>query len=146
MYSVFKDFQTKIEGRGYIKFKNVINSDGETVRENQCFIAINARATNDFRHKKTIAYLVNRFYDKRLIRYFSQNNVTISQDGLALAELVQLVFRGNIRHMNYINDIDGTPVDASMMLYIPSKRMRDLFINWLSQDAAAVRNYRNRRD
>lgn len=142
-FSVYKDQETKLQGRGYTKFKEVIK-DGEKVRINKCFIAINARATNDYSHKKSIAYLANRFYDKRLFSYFNQYEVNVSQDGLALSELLQLIFRGNIRNMNKIY-ADGTPLDASMMIYIPSKRMRDLLNYWLNQNVNDVRNYRNRK-
>ena len=43
------------------------------------------------------------------------------EDKFALSELVQFVYRSAIRN--------GKPIDV----YIPSKRMRDLFLEWLKK-------------
>lgn len=115
-FSVFTQFGTKMKGKKYSKG----------------FISINERATNEHSHKTTIAYLVNRFYNKKLITFFAQKNITISENELALSELIQFVFRFAIRN------------NEPIFLYIPSKRMRNLFVDWLSQSEDNVRRYRNR--
>ena len=66
-------------------------------------------------------YLANRFLNPNIKRFFEQGKIKVNEDQWALAELVQWVFRGCIR--------EGKP----MNLFIPSKRMRTLFLEWLNE-------------
>ena len=52
-------------------------------------------------------------------QFFIDKNVTINEDTWALSELIQWVFRSAIREHKEIN------------IYIPSKRMRELFKDWI---------------
>lgn len=103
-YTTFKDYRVILKGAGYSKG----------------FIAVNSRATNDFAGKKSMAYLANRYYNPTITQFFDVKNIDANQDLWALGELLQWVWRGCIRK--------GEP----MNLYIPSKRMRTLLINWLN--------------
>ncbi len=83
------------------------------------FVALNARATNDYRDKAGLIYLVNRFVNPFMNNLLMKRNVRLDQDTYALAEMLQWIFRSRIR-----ND---EPID----IYVPSERMRTLLIKWL---------------
>jgi transcriptional regulator len=98
--------------------------DNEKIMSNQVlckknFIAINARATNDFANKKYLCYLANRYINPCMIRFFSKRGVHLNQDEFALAELIQWIWRSAIRN------------GEKIYLYIPSERMRNLLKKWL---------------
>lgn len=83
------------------------------------FVPLNARATNDYRHKSGLIYLVNRFTNPFMNNLLLKRDVRIDQDMYALAEMLQWLCRSRIR-----ND---EPID----IFIPSARMRNLLIKWL---------------
>lgn len=84
------------------------------------WLAFNTKATNDYVTKTDLAFLVNVFIDGNYISACSKDGLRMSQDHYALSTLVQWVFRSAIR--------EGKPIN----LYIPSERMRNLFILWLN--------------
>jgi len=107
----FKDYRGKVKGVRYGSFdKN--------------FIAKNARATNQYAHKRSMAYLVNVFHHTMISRWFLDQGIIVDEDVYALSEMVQVIWRTAIR-----ND---EPID----LFIPSDRMRGLLKNWLNCDSA----------
>ena len=83
------------------------------------FVALNARATNEYRDKSGLIYLVNRFVNPFMNNLLLKRDVRIDQDMYALAEMLQWIFRSRLR-----ND---EPID----IFIPSERMRNLLIKWL---------------
>ena len=91
----------------------------ENGRYRNNFLQISARATNEFRDKTDVAYMVNRFADPNVTKFFSSKNIALNQDNFALSEMLQWVWRSAIR--------DDKPIN----LYIPSRRMRELLINWI---------------
>ncbi len=101
-FTTFKSYKDKIEG----------NAFGE-------FISVNQRATNKYRSKSALAYLVNYNLNPIVKNYFAQRNLTINEDLWSLSEMVQWIWRGCIR--------DG----KEMSLFIPSFRMRNLLKKWL---------------
>ena len=103
MWTTFSTYENSLAGAGYKKG----------------FLACNARATNAYRERITLAYMINYYLNPIITNYFTKCGVRVEQDSLALSELIQWVFRSAIR--------DGKPIN----IYIPSKRMRDLFSNWL---------------
>jgi hypothetical protein len=102
-FTTFKCVKEKFSGGGYTKG----------------FIAVNARATNDFNHKKSMGYLANRFFNPQIKNFFSVNNIDLNEDLWALSELVQWIWRGCIRN------------DKIMNVYVPSYRMRNILTKWL---------------
>jgi len=104
MWTCFKTYQNKIK------------SD---LASNRNFIAINARATNDFANKKYLAYVVNRYLHPSFIQFFAQRDIHVDQDKFALSELIQWIWRSAIRN------------GEKIYLYIPSERMRGLLQNWI---------------
>ena len=105
-YTTFKDYSSSVKGSGYSKG----------------FIPVNSRATNNFSEKKSMAYLANRYYNPTITQFFEVKGIETNQDLWALGELLQWVWRGCIRN------------NEPMNLYVPSKRMRTLLINWLNNE------------
>lgn len=103
MWTTFKDYQGKIKGKGYTKG----------------FVSCTARATNEYSHKTSLAYTINRFIRPTISEYFRSNGAIVDDDLYALSELLQWIWRSAIRNDEEIN------------LYIPSERMRTLLIDWM---------------
>ena len=110
MWTTFSTYENQLSGDGYKKG----------------FLACNARATNAYRNKTTLAYTINYYLNPIITNYFTQCGVRVEQDALALSELIQWVFRSAIR--------DGNPIT----IYIPSNRMRTLFLNWLDSFSGKI--------
>jgi len=87
------------------------------------FVPINAKATNDYIAKASLAYLANVFLFPPIKRYFAENGIEADESLFSLSELVQWVWRSRIR--------EGKPIT----IYIPSERMRRLFLDWLHADS-----------
>ncbi|MDM0660092.1 hypothetical protein QTH47_13285 [Clostridium perfringens] len=104
LWTTYKDQKDKLKGKGYTKG----------------FISINIRATNDYSNRFNLAYLVNIFTKPIISNFFVSKGVTVNQDLYALSELIQWIWRSRVRK--------GEPIN----LFIPSKRMRNLLIDWLN--------------
>lgn len=102
-WTTFKKHKSGLSGSGYTRG----------------FIPNNARATNDYKNKKSLSYLCNRFTDTYIRAYFEANNIEVDEDAYALSEMVQWIWRSQIR--------EGKPITV----FIPSERMRGLLIDWL---------------
>ena len=105
MWTCFKDYKSKCKGKGYTKG----------------FVSCNARATNEYRHKKNLTYIVNIFNNPMILKFFRSKDVKVDENTFALSELIQWIFRSQLR--------DGKKIN----IYIPSKRMRMLLEKWLQQ-------------
>lgn len=105
VWTTFKCYKAKIAGRGYTKG----------------FIPLNARATNKYRDTYCAAYLVNIYLNPGVKNFFTQQGIDVDEDGYALSELLQWLWRTRIRS------------GESVAVYIPSKRMRNLLINWINE-------------
>lgn len=104
LWTTFKSQQIKLKGKGYTKG----------------FIPINIRATNDYSDRYILAYTVNVFNNPIIERFFRKREIIINQDLFAVSELIQWIWRSRIRK------------GENIILYIPSSRMRDLLIDWLT--------------
>lgn len=105
MWATFKDAKKRVSGKGVTS---------------PTFVAINLRATNEYRHKKAIAYPINRYISPFLNAIYDSHGISVHEDGYAVAEMLQFLLRSRLR--------DGKRIDT----YIPSYRMRHLLINELS--------------
>lgn len=92
---------------------------GKSGRFGSGFISMTARATNEYRDRDAVAYLVNKFADPAFTKFFKERGIYIDEDQYALGEMLQFIWRSAIRDNKHI------------YLYIPSERMRTLFKNWL---------------
>lgn len=105
MWTTIKDCKSALSGKTYTKG----------------FVPLNARATNKYKHKKNLAYVYNRYLNPIDKNFFEQRGVKVNEDLYSLSELLQWVFRSQIREGGEIN------------LYIPSERMRRILKEYLDK-------------
>ena len=104
IWTTFKDYQNLISGQGYAKG----------------FVSSNMRATNEYMDRDNVAYLVNRYFTPSIKQFFESHGIEVDEDGYATSEMLQFIWRSAIRRGKQIN------------LYVPSKRMRNLLIEWIN--------------
>ena len=104
MWTTFKNKSSKLQGRGYTKG----------------FVPLNSRATNSYMNKCNLAYVANRFINPIMKGFFIERNVRVNENMFALSEMLQWIWRSRIRQGESIN------------IYVPSKRMRNLLVDWLN--------------
>lgn len=90
------------------------------VIQKDLFLVMHVQQMNT--EKKNLAYCINKFSNPKVNKFFSSKGVVIDEDANALADLVQWIFRSQLRYNKPIN------------IYIPSERMKQLLINWLNSD------------
>lgn len=105
MYTVFKPYAKYIGGKGYSKG----------------LVSCNARGTNEFREKKSLAYLINFFMQPDIKQFIDHYHIEFDEDLFALSALLQWIWRSQIRDRKSIN------------IYIPSERMRTLLELWINE-------------
>lgn len=104
LWGTYKDQFNNLRGRGY----------------SGAFLPFNTRATNTYKERFCLAYIVNLFMNVGQKAYYNSNGVDVDQEMFALSTMVQWIWRSQIREGKEIN------------LYIPSKRMRDLLTDWMA--------------
>lgn len=104
------NYKRRLAGKGYTKG----------------FVSCNARGTNEFRDRTSVAYLVNRYFDPNIKNFFVNQGISVDEDGFALSEMLQWIWRSAIR--------DGKEIYA----YIPSERMRTMLIDWMEKVSVAA--------
>jgi len=103
LWTTFKDFKSQLSGKGYTKG----------------FVPINMRATNAYKDRTSLAYTVNIFLNPIIKAFFQDHDIAVDEDGYALSEMLQWIWRSAIR--------DGKEI----WIYVPSCRMRGLLENWI---------------
>ncbi len=103
MWTTYKSFKSKLKGKGY--------TNG--------FVPCNSRATNLYADRNCLVYAVNYYPKPSIMQYFEKNNIEFDGDKYALSAMVQWVWRSSIR------------LNLPINIYIPSERMRNLFMAWL---------------
>lgn len=88
------------------------------------FVPCNARASNQWRNKRYLAYCVNIYEHPDAADYFEMLGYPLDVDKLALSEMIQWIWRSAIR--------DGKEI----WIYIPSSRMRGLLEDWIKEVSA----------
>ena len=104
MWSTFKCAQHKLKGKGYTK----------------AFLVFNSKATNNYKSRTCLAYAVNIFMNVNDKLFYKKYGIDVNEDGYALSTMIQWIWRSAIREGKEIN------------IYIPSKRMRTLLIDWIN--------------
>ncbi len=94
-------------------------------------IAVNARATNKYGYKRSMAYLVDMYPDPTIENYFKSQGVKMDENAWSLSVLLQWIFRGCIRNVGNESLINSAGDWDKLNLFIPSFRMRTLFEEWL---------------
>jgi hypothetical protein len=119
MWSTYDTYYPRLKGLRY--GKKEIN-----------FVEFNTRATNDYQHKKSLAYLLNVFPHTSLVVYFNNreglSELNIDRDAFALNTLLQWIWRSRIRRFDLPDE------ERKINLYLPSARMRNLLISWLDAE------------
>lgn len=105
MYTVFKPYCKYVKGEGYTKG----------------FVSCNVRGTNEFKNKKSLAYLINFFMSPDIKQFVEHYHIEFDDNLFSLSALLQWIWRSQIR--------DGKSID----LYIPSERMRELLKIWINE-------------
>lgn len=107
IWTTFKDYQSLLKGKGYTKG----------------YLPLNSRATNEYRDRTSVVYPVNRYLNPFVKNFFSINGIDVDENGFALSEMLQFIWRSAIR--------DGKEI----WVYIPSVRMRNLLKQWIKQNS-----------
>lgn len=97
--------------------KCILNKKDDRTKDN--FLSFNVRATNDYADRTAMAFVYNRFMNPLEQKFFENRDIKVDNDGLALSDLIQFLFRGCVRN------------DEEMSCYIPSPRMRGLLYDWM---------------
>ena len=105
----------------FVDHKEKLIPDDGSYADN--FLQMNARGTNEFAGCFNVAYMVNRYQDPNLMKFLTNYGCGIDNDMCALSDMLQWIWRSSIRLNNSIN------------LYIPSRRMRELLIEWIDRTA-----------
>ena len=84
-------------------------------------VVFNIRGSNEYRHKRALAYCVNIYLSPQVKNYYSKWGIAPDEDVYALSTMIQWIWRSAIR--------DGEKIH----IYIPSERMRNLLKNWMAQ-------------
>ena len=110
---------------GYVFSKEKVedenNEDKTKTVKTPCWLAQNTRATNNFAHKTVMIHCYNRYPLQDIASYLEDYNCKLDDDVFALSELLQWAYRGCVRK------------NQKMTLCIGSKRMYDLFQNWINE-------------
>ena len=109
---------------GYVFSKEKIcDENGENAKtvKTPCWLAQNTRATNNFAHKTVMIHCYNRYPLQDIASYLEDYNCKLDDDVFALSELLQWAYRGCVRK------------NQKMTLCIGSKRMYELFQNWINE-------------
>lgn len=96
------------------------------------FVPFNIRATNKYQHKRALAYLINVYPHQTLTMYFNlkktDKDIKLNLDAYALSHLIQWIWRSSIRRQDLPKE------DREIHLYLPSRRMREILLNWLDKE------------
>lgn len=115
--------KSKSTERLWTSFKDDINRiKSKNVTKRQ-WLACNAKATNDYGDKTTLAYLINRYVDTFYDDFFQVRGISVNQDEYALSEMLQWIWRSAIRN------------GGEVYIYIPSMRMRRLLEQYLNDES-----------
>ena len=105
MWTVYKEKKSKFTPPGYAA----------------SFVPCNCRASNQYMNRNTLVYAVNIFMNPYVRRYFEERGCKVNEDGYALSEMIQWIWRSAIRKGDDI------------WIYVPSIRMRTLLQKWLER-------------
>lgn len=110
IWTTFKDYYSCLRGKGYTKG----------------FLPLNSRATNEYRDRTSVVYPVNRYLNPFVKNFFVTNNIQVDEDGYALSEMLQFIWRSAIRN------------GEEIWVYIPSIRMRNLLKQWIEENSPKI--------
>lgn len=111
LWTTYSSAKQSLSGKGYAKG----------------FLACNARATNQYKDRTVLCYLVNWYMKPPIKKFFEQEGIRVDEDLYALSAMLQWIWRSAIRE------------NREIWLYLPSVRMRRLLETWLDEQTAAAK-------
>lgn len=106
-----------------LEYLRQVCEDGPLVEEDfSTFVACSIKATNKYSNRHLCLYCINRFLQPQIADFYEKRGFSIDEDVYALSEMIQWIWRSAIRK------------GESITVYIPSERMRKLFLDWLGVD------------
>ena len=127
MWTCQEQYRGKIAGKGYTQARSLTKHELTLSEEEKkklqkradCFVSLNAKATNDYRNRWALAYCANMYMQPLMLGFFEDSGLEVKEELYAVSCLIQWIFRSRIR--------DGKEIK----LYLPSPRMRELYQGWL---------------
>lgn len=119
--------RNKVTPKGYTTYTVVVQEevDGVLVERKEkhpCWLYSGCRATNLYAHKWCLVHVYDRYPLQAVASYLDDFGYRIDNNTFALSEMLQWIWRSRIRKGEKIT------------LAIGSKRMYNLFVNWLATD------------
>ena len=115
----------------FTAYKDMLDSNGRYYPSLKRFLPCNTKATNDYSNCTGVAYLCNRYFDVTCVNFLKQRakaendpKLAFHNDVYALSELVQFIWRSNVR----VKD-----AKQPVYVWVPDKRMRKLLKEFLQQ-------------
>lgn len=118
MWTIFKGEEIREKDVITGKLQKKLSGKGYTTG----FVSSSARATNEYSHKKFLAYMINKCQNPVIEGFLRSKGFTITkkqQNEFALSEMIQWIFRSRIRNKENIK------------IFVRSKRMRTLLQSWM---------------
>ena len=105
-------------------YRDMLKSDGRHYPTLKRFLPCNTKASNDYSNCTGVAYLCNRFYDVNCTNFLAQRaeelntpELKFDNDNYALSELLQFIWRSNVR---------AKDSDQPVYVWVPDRHMRQL--------------------
>lgn len=105
LWTTFKEYKSLLSGKGY----------------GRGYISLNMRASNEYMNRTSVVYPINRYINPGIKNFFIKHGVKVDEDGYALSEMLQFIWRSAIRK------------GEEIYVYIPSIRMRRLLSDWINK-------------
>ena len=83
------------------------------------FLVLNKKASNEYVNARYLVYAANIFMNPTFVNFYRRFGIEVNVEAYALSTMIQWIWRSAIRN------------GEDIWVYIPSKRMRDLFKAWL---------------
>lgn len=85
----------------------------------KAFVPFNARATNEYRDRTCLAYAVNVYDNPMILAWLHDHGQRPDGNLFALSAMIQWIWRSAVRN------------GLRVQLYLPSRRMRNILLDWL---------------
>ncbi len=128
MWTCPKDYKTKLAGRGYTCVRSISGEDKKLepddfmkrMKELDCFVSCNARASNDYRNRWALAYCCHMYRNPMLEGLFRSNGIKVDSEQYSLSCLVQWMCRSRVRD------------DLPITILIVNDELREQFKDWIN--------------
>ena len=116
-----------IQPPGYPHTKCLTDAQGKEIegtkdKVKSAHINCNARASNDYAHKRVMIHVYDRHPNIMVANFLFCHGIPLNREVFAVNELVQWIWRSAIRN--------GEPIQVAIL----SQRMREYFTRWINSD------------